>query len=41
VKKTTAANRPTRRKLIVTPKENCGSRSEEFHILTAERDLRQ
>jgi len=36
-----AANRPTRRKLIGTPKEISDLLCEEFNILTAEHNLRQ
>jgi hypothetical protein len=36
-----AANRPTRRKLIGTPKGKFGNVCEEFNILTAGYDLRQ
>src|SRR5258708_8912145 len=36
-----AANRPTRRKLIGTPKGKFGYVCEEFNILTAGHDLRQ
>ena len=36
-----AANRPTRRKLIGTPREICNPLCEEFNILMAEQNLRQ